>query len=95
MKLRYTSSANQDLVAALDYLRENASASTAAKLLVQIDKSLDLISTGLIQGPAVNLEGRTVRALSVPPFKIYYVIAEDTVVVLRIYHQSRLPIEEP
>jgi len=95
MKRRYTSAANRDLTAAIEYLMENASATAAAKLLRQIDKALDLLSMGLIHGPEVNVEGRVCWAVSVPPYKVYYVIDHNTLVVLRIYHQARAPIEVP
>ena len=47
------------------------------------------------EGPVMTLKsGRRVRSWPSPPFRILYTRDEDVLVVLRVYHQARPPLDD-
>jgi len=93
VKIRYTSEALTDLVDALTYLVER-NPDAARSLDDEIEQLLGRLAAGEFEGPISRLRsGSEVRTWSLPPFRIYYLRSSDELVVLRIYHQAREPIE--
>jgi plasmid stabilization system protein ParE len=85
--------AAQDLQEAYDFIaRDNKRA--ADDVLIHITEILGLLATGRVRGREVKLRpGMKVRTWSLPPYRIYYRILRGELQVIRIYHQSRRPIE--
>lgn len=86
--------AAQDLQEAYDFIaKDNKGA--ADQVLIRITEVLGLLASGRVRGREATLtRGRKVQAWSVPPYRIYYRIRLGELQVIRIYHQSRRPIEE-
>jgi len=93
MRVVLTQQARKDLLQARKYLADN-SPTAADRLAEAITAALERLASGLVEGPeAVLRDGRTVRTWSVPPYKVYYRRTKDELVVVRIYHSARKPIE--
>jgi plasmid stabilization system protein ParE len=86
--------AAQDLQEAYDFIaKDNRCA--ADEVLIHITEVLGLLASGRVRGREVKLKaGPKVRTWSVPPYRVYYRILRGELQVIRLYHQSRRPIEE-
>ncbi len=94
MKITYTVDAIEDAVAAIEYVRQR-SPRGAAKIAARLLKRIELLAEVQVDGPAITLRsGATVRASSIPPFKIYYRRLTDELLIVRVHHQARRPIEK-
>jgi len=92
MTLAFTPEALEDFNGLIDFPHAR-SPKAAALLSDEIFAALDAIDRGDIEGPEARLiSGDVVRSWPVRPVRLYYERAQDRVVVLRIYHQSRSPI---
>ena len=81
-----------ELEACVDHIRQD-SPRAAAELAAQVFATIDMITAGDFEGPeSVLRTGQHVRSWPVPPLRIYYQRRDDTLRVLRIYHQARRPI---
>jgi plasmid stabilization system protein ParE len=89
--VRYTSAALEDLGACLEYLNER-SPRRARALADRIEKMVDLLGDGWLDGPEQTLDGERVRSWALPPLRIYYQRVGGTMIVLRIYDQRRRPL---
>ena len=94
MKIVVAPLAAQDLQEAYDFIaKDNKRA--ADEVLIRISEVLGLIASGRVRGREVTIaRGRRVHAWSVPPYRVYYRIKRGELQVIRVYHQSRRPIEE-
>jgi len=53
------------------------------------------LAAGAFEGPEIQLRsGETVRSWPVHPFRVYYRRQAGSLQILRVYHQSRMPITE-
>ncbi len=92
MTLAFTPEALEDFNGLIDFLHAR-NPKAAARLSDEIFAALDAIDRGDLEGPEARLiSGDMVRSWPVRPVRLYYERAQDKVVVLRIYHQSRSPI---
>ena len=93
MSIVLTRAARTDLAEAYEYIaRDNHAAAT--RVLDRLVAVVEQLAAGELQGPEVRLsDGRRVRRWSAPPYRIYYHHSPRRLVVVRIYHQSRRPIE--
>ena len=94
MKIRYTTEAHRDLLSAIDGVsREDPAA--AARLDDRLLAMIERLAAGEFEGPETMLtSGEVVRSWPVRPFRIYYERSADELLVVRIYHQARTPIEK-
>jgi plasmid stabilization system protein ParE len=82
-----------DIGAAVDYLAER-NVSAAERLATGILTLVERLATEPLEGPEhVLSNGERVRGWAYPPFRVYYQRTPDGLVVLRVYHQRRAPIE--
>ncbi len=69
--------------------------SAAARLMERLFEIMDRLESGELTGPLVRIaDDQLARRWSVPPYRIYYREHGDEIEVLRVYHQTRRPIEE-
>lgn len=94
MTIVFSPAARRDLNAALQYLaHENPRA--AQHLMDRLDQVLPLLADGSLQGPSVRLRrGSHVQRWPMPPFRLYYRRTHDQLIILRVYHGARRPIEQ-
>ena len=93
MKVTYTEEAIADIVEAISYLNER-NPTAAANLDAEIAKCVQRLVAGEFEGPAARLRsGAVVRSWAVPPFRIYYQRHPAELLIVRVYHQSRQPID--
>ena len=92
MKVVFAPEAEQDLLAAVEFLRSR-NAAVAAQLCGNITDVVRRLAEGDFEGPQRRLRsGAFVRSWPVPPYRIYYQRDEDALRIIRIYHQARRPI---
>jgi len=93
MSIVFSPSAQRDLEEAHEFLSENNPAA-AARFLERLQDVLADLDSGLIRGPEVRLrpEGKA-RSWPASPYRVYYQRENDVLLVLRVYHQARAPIE--
>ena len=94
MRVVVASEARDDLAAAVGYIAKDNPAA-AARLLSRVREVIDLLAEGGLDGPLSRLRSRVeVRSWPVPPFRVFYRREPDTLIVVRIYHQSRRPLSD-
>jgi plasmid stabilization system protein ParE len=92
LKIVWAPEAANDLEAAVTYLAERNPPS-ARKLAVAVFEVIEWLASTPVEGPAYTLgTGEIVRGWPLPSFRIYYQRAEDSLRVVRLYHQKREPI---
>ena len=94
MKIRLTALARRDLIARVEYLSEDAP-DAATQFLVQLDAALALLARTPRAGRAIQLRGlrAPVQRWPLPPMVIYYAERGAELVVYRVRHERRRPIE--
>ena len=94
MKIVIAPLAAQDLQEAYDFIAKDNNRA-ADEVLLHITEVLGLLTSGRVRGREVKISPRLkVNAWSVPPYRNYYRLKREELQVIRIYHQSRRPIEE-
>jgi plasmid stabilization system protein ParE len=92
LKVSYTEEAVADIVQAITYLNER-NPTAAANLDADLARCIERLADREFEGPVSRLRsGAVVRSWGVPPFRIYYQRHPDELLILRVYHQKRLPI---
>ena len=92
MRIVWAPEAADDLDAAVGYLAER-NAGAASKLAESVVALVEWLASTPVDGPAHRLRtGEIVRGWPHPPLRIYYQRAEDTLRIVRVYHQRREPI---
>ena len=93
MTIVFSPDARRDLDAAIEYL-ESENPQAARRLIARLDYLLGRLADGSLHGPSVRVRrvGRAQR-WPVPPFQLYYRRTNDHLIVLRVYHGARRPIE--
>ena len=65
----------------------------ASRLLEQVERALDLLDAGSVDGEAFELKsGRMVRRWLVPPLALYYARRDDVLVIVRVRLGAQRPI---
>ena len=92
MKVTYTEEAIADIVEAISYLNER-NPNAAANLDTEIAECIERLAAQEFDGPVSELRsGALVRSWAVPPFRIYYQRHPASLLIVRVYHQTRRPI---
>jgi plasmid stabilization system protein ParE len=93
LKTTYTEEAIADIIEAITYLNER-NPTAASKLEAEIAHCIECLATQEFEGPVSRLRsGAIVRSWAVPPFRIYYQRHPAELLIVRVYHQTRRPIE--
>jgi len=93
LKVTYTEEAVADIVQAITFLNER-NPTAAAKVDAEIARCIDRLADREFDGPVSRLRsGAVVRSWTVPPFRIYYQRHPGELLIVRVYHQARRPIE--
>jgi plasmid stabilization system protein ParE len=92
LRVSYTEEAIADIVDAIEYLKER-SPRAAANLDQSISKCIAGLADRSFDGPISRLRsGSEVQSWAIPPFRLYYQRLSDELLIVRMYHQARLPI---
>lgn len=92
MKVTFAPEAEQDLVSAVEFVRDK-NPTAAAQLYSNVTTLVRRLAEGDFEGPQHRLRsGAIVRSWPVPPYRIYYQRGTDALHIIRIYHQARRPI---
>jgi plasmid stabilization system protein ParE len=92
LRVIFSPEAEQDLSAAVEFLTARRP-SAAADLLANVSSLVRHLAAGEFDGPQTHLpSGEVVRSWPLSPFRLYYQREDDTLRVLRVYHQARRPI---
>jgi plasmid stabilization system protein ParE len=68
----------------------------AARFSEGVLAAIDMLASTPVDGPVYRLAtGEECRSWPVPPVRLFYSRAGDTLTVLRIYHHARTPIAGP
>lgn len=93
MKVTYTEEAVADIVESFTYLAER-NPNAASNLDAQITQCIERLAAQEFDGPVSRLRsGVLVRSWAVSPFRIYYQRLPGELLILRVYHQARRPID--
>lgn len=93
MRVVVAPKARDDLAAAVGYIAQH-NPSAAARLVDRVSDVIDLLAEGGLDGPRTVLRsGLEVRSWPVPPMRVFYLREPHTLHILRIYHQSRRPLD--
>jgi toxin ParE1/3/4 len=85
--------AQVDIAEAYNSVAEDNS-QAADRLLARVVEIIGLLAAKEFVGREVVLrDGRRVRTWPIPPYRVYYRERADVFEVVRVYHQSRRPIE--
>ncbi|HMK80873.1 MAG TPA: type II toxin-antitoxin system RelE/ParE family toxin [Xanthobacteraceae bacterium] len=90
MRVRYTPRARDDLDAIHSYIKDQSPAAAAA-VLKRIRTRIDRLADFPFMAPMTELEG--IRGLSIGryPYKAYYRVVDDEVVILHVRDTRRAP----
>ena len=70
------------------------SVDAADRMFDRLYTAFHRLANGELQGPMVRLrDGRTAQRWPVSPYRIYYRRAVGQILILRVYHGARRPIE--
>lgn len=93
LRVRFTDEAEEDLLGAIAYLADR-NLSAALSLNRRVDELLSHVTDGVLDGRPVTLsDGERALRLVEFPLIVYYVRADDEIVVLRVLDGRRRPIE--
>ena len=94
MRLVLSRQARADLAEIKRYYLAEGSPRAAAAMLAHLDEAIQRLLAGALHGREVRLlDGRPVQGWPVPPYRIYYERTASYTRIVRVYHQSRRPIE--
>ena len=95
MKVVYTQEAVRDLVDAYEYLIGRGELQAAQRIDTTVERLVERLARHEFEGPLTMLRsGARVRSWPAPPFRVVYTRDEDVLVILRVYHQARRPLDE-
>ena len=93
MNVSFAPAAQHDLLEIISYIASDNS-TAAERVLDRILEIIQQLADRALSGPEVRLsDGRRVRAWSVPPYRIYNRRSSSRLVVVRVYHRARRPLE--
>jgi plasmid stabilization system protein ParE len=92
VKIVFAPEAEQDLLAAQDFLGER-NPNAAAQLFGNVTALVRRLADGDFEGPEPRLRsGEIVRSWPVSPYRLYYQRSVEEIRVVRLHHQARRPI---
>jgi toxin ParE1/3/4 len=92
LNVRVSRRAAEDLAAATNYLAER-NPRAAAALVEDVMTLSEQLAQRAFEGPEQRLRsGLLVRSWPLPPYRLYYRRRDDSLEILRVYHQARRPI---
>jgi toxin ParE1/3/4 len=94
MKMKYRKKALADLEDIFSYLYER-NPKAAKDTMIAIESAVKLILQMPLLFPLVGLENMRVKLLSQYPYKIFYRVMNNEIVIHRIYHTARLNPYQP
>lgn len=95
MKVVYTQEAVRDLVDAYEHLIGRGDRHAAEQIDAAIARMIERLARREFEGPLMTLpSGAQGRSWPLPPFRIVYTRDEDVLVILRVYHQARRPLND-
>jgi plasmid stabilization system protein ParE len=95
VKVVYTQEAVRDLVDAYEYLIGRDELHAAQRIDTTIAHLVERLARHEFEGPLTTLRsGARVRSWPAPPFRVVYTRDEDVLVILRVYHRARRPLDE-
>ncbi len=90
--IRWAPEAADDLASAVQFVRAR-NPRAARRLGEGILQLVEQLGRGDLDGPLVTLRtGEQVQSWPLPPYRVYYRREQETLTVLRVFHQARLPI---
>jgi len=94
MGVVFTLAARSDLAEAYEFIAQD-SQDAATRALDRLVEVTNQLAAGDLQGSEVQLtDGRRVRRWSAPPYRVSYRRSTRRLAIVRVYHQSRRPIEQ-
>jgi len=95
VKVRFTPSAEAELLAALKYIHQEDPA-TARKLLERVSKHLHRLEAFPESGRKIpEFPGLPHREVIIAPFRFFYRVDGRSVWIVAVWHSARLPGEPP
>lgn len=92
MMVLFAPEAEEDFSELVEYLAQR-NPKAAAELGRKIFPIIDKLAARQLEGQVTTLQtGEIVHSWAVPPVRIYYQRHDDTLWIVRIYHQARPPI---
>lgn len=93
MKLRFTPSAKNELIAAIRYIH-NENPDAALKLYNKIDDVLHRLELHPLSGRSIpEFPELPYREILVNPYRFFYSIKGQTVWIVAVWHMAQRPIE--
>jgi plasmid stabilization system protein ParE len=90
MKVRYTLRARNDLAAIHSYIHERSPAAASA-VLKRIRQRIDRLADFPLMAPMTELAGVHGLSIGQYPYKAYYRVANDEVLILHVRDARRAP----
>jgi plasmid stabilization system protein ParE len=95
VKVVFSPQAEEDLFTSVEFLLQR-NPEVAARFSEGVLAAIDMLASTPVDGPVYRLAtGEECRSWPVPPVRLFYSRAGDTLTVLRIYHHARTPIAGP
>ncbi|MEQ1712559.1 MAG: type II toxin-antitoxin system RelE/ParE family toxin [Hyphomicrobium sp.] len=94
MKLRFDPQAVRDLVAIRDYLTETAGSESAERVRLHLKQRMARLLERPGTGISTTMPGVRVLSPTRYPYRIYFTIDGNTIVILHIRHTARQPLDE-
>jgi len=89
LKLRLDPQAKRDLADIRGYLIENAGTGTAERVRKHLRGRINLLPERPLIGVATSEPGIRILAPTRYPYRIYYTVTDDAIVILHIRHTAR------
>jgi toxin ParE1/3/4 len=88
-RLIVSDAARRDSRAILEYLEEQAGVKIALQFALQFDSTVDRLAEFPLSGSPRRQYGPNVRLMVANPYLIFYEVAAEQVIVLRVLHGHR------
>ena len=93
MKIRFTRSARGQLLGAIEYIGQD-DAAAAAKVLLRVEKAIARLKTFPQSGRKIpEFPALPHRELVVAPFRVFYRVAEQELLIVAVWHSAQTPTE--
>ena len=93
MKVRLHSRARRDLAEIRNFIRQTIGPETAERVRLHLKERLERLGRFLQLGIASSEPGIRILSPGLYPYRIYFTVTSDAVVILHIRHTSRLEPE--
>jgi plasmid stabilization system protein ParE len=91
----FTVQAEEDLLASVEFLVER-NPEAAARFSDRVFAAVEMLASNPVDGPVHRLStGEECRSWPVAPVRIFYARTAESLTILRIYHDARVPILGP